>query len=137
MTSIELPKFVIGIFQNEVNKIKINLIKQICKDFYLDEEELIKEYICDINLINKNLENIQIVKKNNYNSELSNDDRCLARIYNNGKGARCKRSKNCNGLCTLHNNILNRNGKLKYGYINKPKPKSAFPNKDPKREKLY
>ena len=89
------------------------------------------------NLINKNLENIQIVKKNNYNSELSNDDRCLARIYNNGKGARCKRSKNCNGLCTLHNNILNKNGKLKYGYVNKPKPKSAFPNKDPKRENLY
>ena len=62
MASVELPNFVIGLFQNEINKIKINLIKQICKDFHLDEEELIKEYTCDINLINKNLENIQIIK---------------------------------------------------------------------------
>ena len=137
MTSVELPNFVIGIFQNEVNKIKINLIKQICKDFYLDEEELIKEYTCDVKLINKNLENIQIIKKNNYNSELSNNDRCFARVYNNGKGARCKRSKNNNNLCTLHNNLLIKNGDLKYGYIDKPRPKGIFPNKDPKREKIY
>jgi len=137
MASVELPNFVIGLFQNEINKIKINLIKQICKDFYLDEEELIKEYTCDINLINKNLENIQIVKKNNYNSNLSDDDRCLARIYNNGKGARCKRSKNDGKLCTLHNKILTREGKLKCGYIDEPRPNGVFPNKDPKRENIY
>ena len=137
MTSVELPNFVIGIFQNEVNKIKINLIKQIAKDFHLDEEELIEQYTCDMKIINKNLENIQISRKNNYNSNIDKDDRCLARVYNNGKGAQCKRSKNEDDLCTLHNNLLLKNGKLKYGLINEPKPLGAFPYKDPKREKVY
>ena len=41
MTSIELSIFVTTIFQTEINKIKLNLIKQIAEDYYLDEEELI------------------------------------------------------------------------------------------------
>ena len=50
---------------------------------------------------------------------------------------RCKRSKNEGKLCTLHNKILTREGKLKCGYIDEPRPKGAFPNKDPKRENIY
>jgi hypothetical protein len=137
MSSIELPKFVLGIFQKEINDIKLKLIKKIAKDYYLDEEELIKNYICNIELINKNLENIQIVKKNNYNSKLKSGNRCLARVYNSGKGSQCKRSRNKNDLCTLHSSILENEGKLKYGYINKPRPKGVFLNKDPKKEKIY
>ena len=137
MASTELPVFVKSIFQNEINKIKINLIKQIANDYYLDEEELIKEYACDINIISKKMENIEIVKKNKYNNDISKNHRCLARVYNNGKGGQCKRSKNIDNLCTLHYNQLQKNNKLKYGLITEPKPADIFHNKDPRREKLY
>jgi hypothetical protein len=137
MTSTELPDFVKSIFQNELNKIKINLIKHISKDYSLDENELIKKYTCDLEIINKNLENVQITKKNNYNYGITSNNRCCARVYNNGKGARCKRSKNKTELCTLHNNLLEKNGKLKYGLINEPQPKDVFLYIDPKREKIY
>mgnify|MGYP006099314013 CR=1 FL=1 len=137
MTSIELPIFVTTIFQTEINKIKLNLIKQIAEDYYLDEEELIKEYACDINIISSKMENIEIVKKNKYNNDISKNHRCLARVYNNGKGGQCKRSKNVDNLCTLHFNKLDKNNKLKYGLITEPKPADIFHNKDPRREKLY
>ena len=83
MTSVELPNFVIGLFQNEINKIKINLIKQICKDFYLDEEELIKEYTCDINLINliANLKNIDVSSLFVYMFDVNNYQNKLFYVY--------------------------------------------------------
>ena len=90
-----------------------------------------------LEIINKNLENVQITKKNNYNYGITSNNRCCARVYNNGKGARCKRSKNKTELCTLHNNLLEKNGKLKYGLINEPQPKDVFLYIDPKREKIY
>lgn len=137
MCSIELPKYVLGAFQKEINEIKINLIKKICEDYYLDKDELIEQYICDFELINKNLENVQIIKRHNYNSVLKKEDRCTARIYNNGKGSQCKRSKNINNLCTLHNKLLEKNGNLKYGYITAPRPRGVFTNKNPKKESIY
>lgn len=137
MCSIELPKYVLGAFQKEINEIKINLIKKICEDYYLDEDELIEQYICDFELINKNLENVQIIKRHNYNLALKKEDRCTARIYNNGKGSQCKRSKNINNLCTLHNKLLEKNGNLKYGYITEARPRGVFTNKNPKKESIY
>tara|TARA_Y100000591_G_C21767287_1_gene663528 strand:- start:224 stop:637 length:414 start_codon:yes stop_codon:yes gene_type:complete len=137
MSSTDLPLFVKGIFEKEINNIKINLIKHIAKDYSLNEEELIKKYTCDIEIINKKIENIQITKKNNYNSNLNKEDRCLARVYNNGKGAQCKRSKKHDDLCTLHYNILIKEDKLKYGLITEPKPNNVFHYKNPKREKIY
>lgn len=137
MASIELPVFVKTIFEEKINEIKINLIKQISKDYFLDEEELIKQYTCDIQIISNKMENIEIIKKNKYNNDISKKDRCIARVYNNGKGGQCKRSKNINNLCTLHHNQLNKNKTLKYGLITEPKPLELFHNKDPRREKLY
>jgi|TARA_B110000259_G_scaffold45782_1_gene53068 hypothetical protein len=137
MSSTKLPVFVKTLFENEINKIKINLIKQISKDYSLNEEELIKEYTCNINIINSKMENIEITKKHKYNSGLSKEDRCFARVYNNGKGGQCKRSKNIDDLCTLHNNQFEKNNKLTYGLITENKPSDIFHKKDPKKEKLY
>ena len=134
MTSIDLPIFVKDLFANEINKIKVNLIKQIAKDYYLDEDELIKQYTCDIEIINSKMENIQITKKNKYNNNISKQDRCLARV---ASGKQCKRSKNIGDLCTLHFNKLDDDDNLKYGYINEPAPAHLFPKIDQKREKIY
>ena len=138
MTSKDLPLFVINLFLKQINDIKINLIKQIAKDFWLDEEELLKIYICDIEIVNKNLENIKIVKKNKYNQNIKEENRCEARVYNNGRGSRCRRRKNHDNLCTMHNNYKkNNHGKLKYGLITEEKPKKYFPTIDNRKEKIY
>jgi hypothetical protein len=145
----ELPGFITHLFENEINKIKINLIKNIAKDHQLNEEELINKYITNINFINKNLEKIQITKKREYCNNKKNNDLCVARVFNNGNGARCKRTfskevnyKNDNGnyqkicLCHIHYNVFNKNNNLEYGLYSEQKP-SIFTNKNPKKESEY
>ena len=134
---IPIPTFIKDLFKQEINNIKISLIEKIAKDYDLDEEELKDKYICDIEMISKSLENVQITKKHKYGSKVDTQYRCKARTWNNGAGGRCKRSQNENELCTLHNNVKNKNGKLKYGLITEPKPKAVFKFKNPKSEKLY
>ena len=134
---ISIPTFIKDLFKNEINNIKINLIKKIAEDYDLDKDELLNKYVCDVEMISKSLENIQIVKKHSYASNVDENYRCNARVWNNGSGSRCKRSVNENGLCTLHKNYKDTNGKLKYGLITEPKSKEIFKFKNPKSEKLY
>ena len=110
---ISIPTFIKDLFKNEINNIKINLIKKIAEDYDLDEDELLDKYVCDVEMISKSLENIQIIKKHSYASKVDINYRCNARVWNNGSGSRCKRSVNEDGLCTLHKNYKDTNGKLK------------------------
>lgn len=131
---------IIDLFKEQINNIKINLIKKIAEDYGLDEKELIKKYTCDIEVISKSLENIEITKKHKYCSKVKEEYRCEARVFNKGNGGRCKRAINDindNNLCSLHNIYLKNNGKLKCGLITEPKPKQIFKYKNPKSEKLY
>jgi hypothetical protein len=137
MTSNDLPPYIIGLFENQINIIKINLLTQISIDYKLDKDKLIEEYSCPIEIISKKLENIKIVKTNNYNINIADDMKCFARVWNNGKGARCKKTKHIDNLCTLHYNKLQKEGNLKYGYINEKRPIGIFKYKNPKRETLY
>jgi hypothetical protein len=134
---IPIPTFIKDLFKQEINNIKIDLIKKIAEDYELDEEEMKDKYICDIEMISKSLENIQITKKHKYASNIDIKYRCNARTWNNGAGGRCKRGQSENGLCTIHNNYIKKNGKLKCGLITEPKPREVFKFKNPKSEKLY
>lgn len=134
---IPIPTFIKDLFKQEINNIKIKLIKEIADDYDLDEDELKEKYICNVEMISKSLENVQITKKHKYCSKVDTKYRCTARTWNNGAGGRCKRSQNENELCTLHNNYKKEYGKLKYGLITEPKPKDVFKFKNPKSEKLY
>lgn len=134
---IPIPTFVKDLLKQEINNIKIKLVEKIAKEYDLDEDELKEKYVCDVEMISKSLENVQITKKQKYGSKVDTKHRCTARTWNNGAGGRCKRSQNENELCTLHNNYKKEHGKLKYGLITEPKPKDIFKFKNPKSEKLY
>ena len=134
---IPIPTFIKKLFKQEINNIKIKLIENIAEEYDLDVNELKEKYICDVEMISKSIENIQISKKHKYCSKVESKNRCKARIWNNGAGGRCKRTINENELCTLHNNYKKEYGKLKFGLITDPKPKDIFKFKNPKSEKLY
>jgi|TARA_B110000259_G_scaffold187788_1_gene243335 hypothetical protein len=134
---IPIPLFIKDLFKQEINNIKIKLIEKIADDYNLNELELKEKYLCDIEMISKSLENVQITKKHKYGSKVDTKHRCEARTWNNGVGGRCKRVQNQDGLCTLHHNSNIKNGSLKYGLITEPKSKEIFKFKNPKSEKLY
>lgn len=97
MNTTIIPKFIVNLFKNEIQKVHKMLLYEISKDYNIDLEELESKYICDINI---NDDKIQIVKKRNYNANLPVEKRCIA--YN-AKNERCQRSKGSHDkYCPIH-----------------------------------
>ena len=52
----EIPLFVKDLLKQEINNIKLNLLKKISEDYDIDEDELKERYACDVEMISKSLE---------------------------------------------------------------------------------
>jgi len=105
MNTTIIPKFIVNLFKNEIQKTHKALLYEISKDYNLDLGELENRYKCDINISN---DKIQIVKRRNYNINLPIEKRCLAF---NAKNERCQRSKGSHeSFCPIHLRSL-QNGK--------------------------
>lgn len=87
MNTTIIPKFIVNLFKNEIQKIHKMLLYEISKDYNINLKELENKYICEINI---NDDKIQIIKKRNYNTNLLEEKRCTAF---NAKNERCQRSK--------------------------------------------
>ena len=136
MTEVLVPEFIIGIFEKEFNTLFSNKLQQISIDYNISFEELKEKYIIDYKYIDKKTKNIVIKEKRIYNPNISQNDRCLARTWNEGRGGQCKRKKSFdNNLFKNHLKILNDKGKLKHGLITDEKSFQIFSNK--LKEKLY
>lgn len=97
MNTTIIPKFIVNLFKNEIQKIHKMLLYEISKDYNINLDELEKKYICDININN---DKIQIIKKRSYNANLPEEKRCVA--YN-AKNERCQRSKGSHDkYCPIH-----------------------------------
>lgn len=123
MNTTVIPKFIVNLFKNEIQRIHKLLLLEIAKDYDLDYSELEKKYLCNVTVNN---DNIQIIKKRNYNTNLSTDKQCQA--YN-AKQIRCQRSKGAHEqYCPIHLRGL------PYGSIHNNQQTKVKPKK---WEKLY
>lgn len=114
-----VPRFIINLFKQEIEKVHKLLLYEISKDYNLSFDELEKKYISKVDISH---DNIQIIKKRDYNLNLKIEDRCCA--YN-AKNEQCKRSKADNDkYCPIH--ITKRKNGSIHDHI-----------KDKKWEKLY
>lgn len=138
MTHIELPNYIYTLFEEQINKIKRDLIINIATEYDLLDnlDSMFNKYTCDIEIISKKMENVKIIRKNNYNTNIQSINRCQARVWNDGLGARCRRSNHIDNLCHIHYNILKKKKNLKYGRITDPQP-DVFKNRNQLREKIY
>jgi hypothetical protein len=124
MTNTVIPSFIVKIFEKELTDIKLNLLKQISKDYELDLKELEDKYLPKLKIIPESEEKIKIIKTRNYNLNLPEEDRCMAKTKENKQ---CMRSKQDESkYCTIHQLYC------PYGNINE---KTKIKNK--KWEKLY
>jgi hypothetical protein len=116
--SFNIPECVFSLLNDEIKRIKKELIEEIAEDYNLDEKELIDKYLSNnLKLISKKEEKIKILHKGNYNKHLKKDskERCTS-ITKSGK--RCLNRAKELDLCYKHLKIYNNNGYLPNGVVN-------------------
>lgn len=87
MNTTIVPKFIVNLFAQEIERIHKLLLYEISKDYNINLTELESRYISNVSI---SAEKIQIVRKRDYNINLEDDRRCCAL---NAKGKQCQRSK--------------------------------------------
>lgn len=123
MTTVIIPETIFKLFQNEIQKINLNLLENICKIYEIDINEA-KEKLKDVYNINFELEDINKIKYSKKHKEISQDIRCKARIYKQNEVivSQCMKKKidDCE-FCKKHERMF-KNDKLQYGTIDEPIP---------------
>lgn len=119
MTTPIVPDFILGLFQNEINKINLDLLEKVCQIYNINYEEAIERLKNElkVNIILNKDERIKIIKTR---PELDPNDRCIARCFK-----RCDldlvqcslRHYPDKDFCKRHQNMFD-NGTLKFGTIN-------------------
>jgi len=138
MTTPIIPDFILKLFQNEINKININLLINFCKLFKVDLEDAKDKLKNELNIsldIDKN-EKIKIVKKH---KEAPKEERCCARVYRQkelevGQCPR-KHADGCGDFCKRHKK-MNDEGRLKYGTISQAIPQELSATVLNKKKKI-
>ena len=107
---MEAPSYLFDLFEIELRRLQEDLLKNVATKYKLDSDKLIDEFIphsSQLEIIPDNKLAIKVQRINNTRSVSNNDQRCMARIWNRGKGGQCTRirTKNCD-LCTQHTNNL-------------------------------
>jgi hypothetical protein len=118
------PEFILDLFTDEIQRIQIDLLQKVADKYNLDHLTLISEFIPNkINIISNNQVRITI-KKVQETKKIEDNNKCMARVWNRGKGGQCSKKKleNCD-YCTIH--TKNR----KHGRIDEQLDRNKFPTK--------
>ena len=95
-----------------------NLLKEICLFKNYDEQKLINEILPPVEM------NRRRINK----SDITDKERCMARLWKGGYGGRCCNvrknlgTNNEKEFCNTHQKEIDKNGKLRYGRIDEISP---------------
>lgn len=128
MTCPIVPEFILKLFEKEISNIVERCVTKICDEYALEQNDvkqmLSREMNIAFDIVNENIEQIKIVKKNNKH-EKGSEMLCEARVYiaSDLVVKQCSRSKlndECR-FCKTHQKQADTNT-LKWGTIHDPKP---------------
>ena len=123
-TYMEIPHFIFDLFEKELINIQQDLLKKVATKYSLNYDELIKDFLPkEVKLTPNTNTSIQIKKKQVQSEPPEATKRCMARIWNRGKGGQCirGRSSETGEYCSQHEK--NR----KHGRIDEPPNINIFP----------
>ncbi len=118
MTAPILPEVVLRLFQDEVTKIVACEIKKVCELYKLDYEEVSARI--NLQVTTTDVPGFKIVKVQKH-PKLTDENRCLARIFKDLEVTQCSRRRTCGELCKKHSK------NMKFGTINDPVPDELRP----------
>lgn len=116
---MEVPSFIFECLEKELFQIQYNLLQKVATKHNLNLEELQKDFLQPVEVSAE--EQAYICKRQRRKQLPDPEKRCIARVWNRGKGGQCTRIK-CDGedLCKQHL------GGCKHGVIGDMPPKQVF-----------
>lgn len=89
---MDVPQFIFELFEKELKNIQKDLLKKVATKYNLNYDNLIQEFIPNtLTLVSNTKTSIEIKKKNVSFTPPTCDKRCMARVWNRGKGGQCIR----------------------------------------------
>lgn len=123
---MDAPNFIFEMLEEEIIRIQTEVLDKVATKYNLNAEDLISEFVVNkVKLIPTN--NITVVVKKEILRKVVVDDtsRCMARIWNRGKGGQCTRARLCG---TQHSMFCSQHvDNHKHGCIHEPVNKKLFP----------
>lgn len=118
----EIPGFIYTILNKELYDIQRRLLERVAIENDLDPENLIEKYLKDpLAIVPNTTTKVEVVKRAAPKQVPSDSERCMARVWNRGKGGQCTRRRNGCEFCMGHQNCG-----IKHGRIDEPPPTHIF-----------
>lgn len=118
---MDTPSFIFDLLNKELEIIKEKMCREISEKYNLDFHDVCKPYLT---IIKESDEKIFICKKIKGRKVPDDENRCMARVWNRGKGGQCCRSrKDGTTFCAQHSEIR------KHGVIEDAPNRKIFPKK--------
>jgi hypothetical protein len=121
---MDVPSFLFELLEKELTNIQEKLLEKVAKKYDLSETELKEEFLTPLKVIPNTNTKVVICKKQKGRKIPLDECRCMARIWNRGKGGQCTRKrKGENEYCCQHIE------KRKHGDIREMPSKKVFCHK--------
>lgn len=116
---MEVPVFIFECLQKELLQLQMDLLERVANKYQMDKEDLYKEFLQPIRVTNS--KKVYICKKQQSRPVPLPEERCMARVWNRGKGGQCSRGR-CAGeeFCSQHLYTQ------KHGRITDPPPTHVY-----------
>lgn len=118
-----VPSFIFTVLNKELFEIQSELLRKVAADYSLDATEIVQKYLRDPLSITPNAKTkVEIVKRVDPKPPPEAEKRCMARVWNRGRGGQCSRARSADSdLCSHH-----QNGTLRHGRIDSKPPTHVF-----------
>lgn len=118
---MDVPAFLFDLLNQQLQEIQEQLLERVAKKYELDVRKVKEEFLTPLVLVPEKKEKVIICKKQKGRKLPCDEQRCMARIWNRGKGGQCTRfQKEGAVFCCQHLE------KRKHGTITEAPPKEVF-----------
>ena len=118
-----VPEFVFTLLNKELYDIQCRLLERVAADHGMDHTDLVERYLRDpLEIVPNTKTKVEVVRRQDPRPPPEPCQRCMARIWNRGKGGQCTRRRAGEGdYCANH-----AKGPLRHGRIDERAPKEVF-----------
>jgi hypothetical protein len=128
---METPQFIFDLLENELYSIQLNLLEKVSVRYNLNKDSLVEEFLPKKLVIIPNTKTaIEVKKRIMPQQPPCGDKRCMARVWNRGKGGQCMRARIIENATDIATNdyCLQHKKNRKHGKITEPASHNIFPH---------